>query len=96
MSGLGGVELFVAGAIATGYALSALFFLRFWVRTHDAFFAAFAAAFALMSANQVVTAFSHSDRGEDARAYLLRLAAFAIIILAVLGKNAPEQVGRAD
>jgi hypothetical protein len=82
-----GATFFVAGALCAGYALAGLFFLRFWIRTRDRFFAAFAAAFWLMAANQVVAAFTPMPRGEDSRAYLLRLLAFIIIIAAVLDKN---------
>ncbi len=80
---------FVSGALFAGFAVASLFFLRFWARTRDAFFAAFAAAFALMAANQAFAGFGHAGAGEDPRAYLLRLLAFALIIIAVLGKNAP-------
>ncbi|MBV9996786.1 MAG: hypothetical protein JO127_16415 [Caulobacteraceae bacterium] len=83
------IALFVSGALCAGFAIAAVFFLRFWARTRDAFFMALSAAFWLMAANQMVSSFSRATRGEDAWAYLLRLAAFVIIIVAVLGKNAP-------
>jgi hypothetical protein len=79
--------LFVGGALTAGYAIAGLFFLRFWTRTHDRLFAAFAAAFWLMAVNQVVASFSRHAHVEDSAAYLLRLAAFVLIILAVLSKN---------
>ncbi len=78
--------LFVAGALFASYAVVALFFLRFWIRTRDRFFAGFAAAFALMAGNQVAAAFTATAHGEDARAYLMRLLAFVIIIITVLDK----------
>ena len=81
------VVMFVAGALSTGYAISGLFFLRFWVRTRDRLFAAFALAFWLMALNQAVSAFSRQADAENSAAYLLRLAAFVLIIFAVLGKN---------
>ena len=83
------VVLFVSGALCAGFAVVALFFLRFFARTRDPFFAAFAVAFALMAANQAVAGVFHATAAEDPRAYLLRLAAFVVIILAVLAKNAP-------
>lgn len=81
------VELFVAGAMSAGYAIAGLFFLRFWARTRDALFAAFAIAFGLMATNQGVAAFERHAHAETGAAYLLRLAAFVLIIVAVLGKN---------
>lgn len=81
------LALFISGILCAGFALSAVFFLRFWVSTRDAFFGLFSAAFWLMAANQAVSGLSHAARGEDARAYLLRLAAFLLIIMAILGKN---------
>jgi hypothetical protein len=88
------MTLFVSGALCAGYAVTALFFLRFWVRTRDRFFACFSAPFALMAANEIAAALTATPRGQDARDYLLRLLAFVIIIIAVLDKNtgdAPRQ-----
>ena len=87
MSPSPGTVLFVAGAISTGYAMAGLFFLRFWWRTRDRLFAAFAVAFWLMALNQAVAAFSRHEHAENSVAYLLRLAAFVLIIVAVLSKN---------
>jgi hypothetical protein len=87
MSPSSGTVLFVAGAMSVGYAMAGLFFLRFWWRTRDRLFAAFAGAFWLMALNQTVAGFSRYDHVENSAAYLLRLAAFALIIVAVLGKN---------
>jgi hypothetical protein len=84
------VALFIAGALAAGFAVAALFFLRFWVRTRDLLFAAFAVAFLLMAANQAVAGLAQTSRGEDPRAYLLRLAAFVVIIVAVIAKNSKD------
>jgi hypothetical protein len=79
--------LFVGGAMSAGFAMAGLFFLRFWWRTRDHLFAAFAIAFWLMALNQAAAAFSRFEHAENSAAYLLRLAAFVLIILAVLGKN---------
>lgn len=80
------VALFVAGAMSAGYAVAGLFFLRFWVRTRDRLFGVFAVAFWLMALNQGIAGFSRHAQAENSAAYLLRLAAFVLIILAVLGK----------
>lgn len=85
-----GLAMFTAGAVSAGYVVAGLFFLRFWTRTRDRLFAAFAVAFWLMALNQVVTAFSRAANVENSAAYLLRLAAFVLIIIAVLSKNGPR------
>jgi len=78
---------FIGGVLTAGFAVAALFFLRFWKRTADRLFLTFAAAFVLLAANQaapILLGISSEDQGYI---YLLRLAGFALIILAILGKN---------
>jgi len=78
---------FITGALTAGYLVAALFFVKFWRRTRDGLFATFAAAFVLMAINQAAPlAFAIPDE-RIAEVYLLRLAAFVLIILAVLRKN---------
>ena len=78
---------FVSGLITMGFFVSGLFFIRFWARTRDMLFAAFAAAFWLLAANQALLALSNLPVEEKSWMYLLRLAAFVIIILAIALKN---------
>jgi len=78
---------FVSGLITMGFLISGLFFIRYWVRTRDMLFAAFAAAFWLLGANQTLLALSDLPVEERSWMYLLRLAAFVIIITAVALKN---------
>ncbi|HSV01607.1 MAG TPA: DUF5985 family protein [Phenylobacterium sp.] len=78
---------FIAGALSFGYLVAGLFFLKFWRRTHDVLFLAFAAAFALMALNQAVPAIIGIPDEAASGVYLLRLAAFLLIIWAILRKN---------
>jgi hypothetical protein len=78
---------FISGLITMGFLISGLFFVRFWARTRDLLFAAFAAAFWLLAANQALLALSDLPVEERSWMYLLRLAAFVIIILAIALKN---------
>ena len=78
---------FVSGLITMGYLIAGLFFLRFWARTADRLFAAFAIAFWLLAANQGLVAITDVPKEEHTWFYLLRLAAFLLIIAAVIGKN---------
>jgi hypothetical protein len=76
---------FVAGASAALAAVAAVFFLHFWRQTHDRFFALFALAFGVFAANRI--ALSAVTREHDTWVYGLRLAAFLLILLAILLKN---------
>ena len=78
---------FLSGAVTFGFLLAALFFLRFWKRTGDLLFAAFAGAFALLGVNQALLALSNIAVEERSWVYVLRIAAFALIIGAIALKN---------
>jgi hypothetical protein len=78
---------FAGGALTLGYLAAGLFFLKFWRRTRDALFLAFAAAFALLAGNQAVPVLFGVASEDQSYIYLLRLAGFALIIWAVLRKN---------
>lgn len=83
----GTLAVFVAGAIAMGYLVIALFFLRFWRRTGDRFFMIFGIAFGLLAANNGAFYLTGEAIREPAWIYLIRLAAFVLIIIAVVSKN---------
>jgi membrane-associated PAP2 superfamily phosphatase len=78
---------FLAGAVAAGFLLAGLFFLRFWRRTRDGLFLAFAAAFFLLGFGQALLALAHLPDEERSWLYLIRLAAFALILAAIVRKN---------
>jgi hypothetical protein len=78
---------FLSGAVSFGYLVCALLFLRFWKRTSDELFVAFAIAFALLGVGQAAVALANVPTEERGSLYLFRLAAFAIIIFAILRKN---------
>jgi hypothetical protein len=78
---------FSFGAVAMGHLVACVFFLKFWSRTGDQLFAAFAAAFGLFSVEQFLIAVVGLPREEQTWFYLLRLLAFLLIIGAILRKN---------
>ena len=78
---------FLGGLIGMGLTVAAAFFFRFWIRTRDSLFLAFSASFALMALNQTLVILLQVPREEQSIFYLLRLAAFLLIIAAVLRKN---------
>ena len=78
---------FLAGAIVAGFALAGLFFLKSWKRTHDELFLAFTGAFWLLGLGQALLTFSNIPLEERTPLYLLRLAAFVLILIAIWRKN---------
>jgi hypothetical protein len=81
------MENYIAGLITMGYLVAGLFFLRFWRRTHDGLFMVFAIAFWLLTANSALVVLGGIPREEHSWIYLLRLAAFVLIIIAIVRKN---------
>jgi membrane-associated PAP2 superfamily phosphatase len=80
---------FLSGAISLGFFVAGLFFLRFSRRTRDSLFFAFAIAFALLGTGQAVQALANIPQEEKSYIFLIRLAAFAIILAAIARKNRP-------
>ncbi len=76
---------FFAGMFTTGFLVIGAIFLRFWRRTQDTLFLAFAGAFALLAAEQAATVFGAD--GASAVLYLLRLGAFGLNVAAIVAKN---------
>lgn len=78
---------FFSGAITMGFLVAGFFFLRSWKRTHDVLFLAFAAAFWLLGLGQALLAFTDIPVEERSWLYLLRLAAFTLILVSIWKKN---------
>jgi hypothetical protein len=78
---------FLSGSITLGFLIAGLFFLRFWRRTDDSLFLAFAAAFALLGLGQGIQALASIPQEERSYIFLIRLAAFTIILAAIVRKN---------
>lgn len=78
---------FFAGMITMGYFVASAFFFRFWVRTSDALFIAFSVAFLLLAISAALASLLSLPYEERSWLYLLRLAAFVLLIAAILGKN---------
>lgn len=78
---------FLSGAVTFGFLVCGLFFLRFWRRTRDELFIGFALAFVLLGISQGVLAVGNISTEERGSLYLLRLAAFVILLVAIARKN---------
>lgn len=85
---------FLNGANLMGAAVAALFFLRFWRQTGDRLFASFALAFTLLGANWLALSLTSPDYEFRPLLYLMRLAAFVLIIAAIIDKNRLKKTSR--
>ena len=81
------MDQFLMGAIALGWVVAALFFLRFWRQTHDRLFAIFALSFALLELTRIVMACLNTDAEDATFPYWIRLVAYLLILVAIVDKN---------
>ena len=84
---------FLSGAVAMGFVVASGFFARFWRRTADRLFLAFAAAFALLAVNQVLAAVIEAGDERTLFVYSLRVLGFLLILAAIVDKNIPSRRG---
>jgi hypothetical protein len=73
--------------ISMGFAVAALFFLRFWRASRDRLFLYFAVAFGLEAANRAIYAYNGAHSEEVTFYFSLRLLAFLLILWAIVEKN---------
>jgi hypothetical protein len=85
------IQNMFGGAIAFGFCVIGLFFLKFWRRTRDPFFGAFALAFFLMGGGRIVEAILRNANESNPMVYLIRSLGFAIIIFAIVQKNVADK-----
>jgi len=75
------------GATAMGCWIAMLFFLRFWRESRDRLFGMFSAAFLLLGLSRFGLVLSHDPSEGDTFLYWLRLAAYLLILVAIVDKN---------
>jgi hypothetical protein len=86
---------FLSGVLVTGYAVIGLFFLRFWKQSRDRLVLFFALAFCMLAVQRLALTVSlpfalfQNEEGAEGHLafYLMRLAAYVLILLAILDKN---------
>lgn len=90
----------VSGAIVMGYVVAGLFFLRYWRDTRDRLFLVFVVAFWMLGLQRALLNLIDVAAEDQAVFYLLRLAAFLLILWAVVDKNlvrrGARSTGKAD
>lgn len=81
------MNAFLLGALAMAFLAAGMFFVRFYMRTHDRFFLFFSVALGIMSANQVALMALGEESEFRSLVYLFRLGAFLVILVAIYDKN---------
>ena len=84
----------LAGAIAMGSLVIALFFLRFWRTTNDRFFLYFALSFLIEGLHRVYSSGESAMSESSPHHYLIRLVAYLLILWAIFEKNFPRDKGK--
>lgn len=89
---------YLSGAVTLGFLVSAGFFFRFWRKTADRLFLAFAAAFVLFALNQLLGAALVVRTEPSSLIYVLRVLGFILILAAIVDKNtrASQDASRAS
>lgn len=87
------MNAFFLGATAMGSVCIAFFFLRFWHRSRDPFHLLFAASFVLLGVQRILLTALDDTAEAFPASYLMRLAAYLLIIIAVVGKNVRGREG---
>lgn len=81
------MDSFFQGCIATAFVIAGVFFLRYWKDTCDRLFCLFALAFIILGLNRGMLVALAQSNEDISHLYLVRLAAFLILIAAIVDKN---------
>lgn len=81
------IEGFLLGVIVTGSAIAAAYFARFWRKTRDPLFLAFAVAFLIEAGNRLAFLSLENPNEGAAGIYLVRLLSYLVILVAIIHKN---------
>jgi hypothetical protein len=81
---------FLSGMTTMGYLLASLYFFRFWRRTNDGLFIYFGVSFSMLALSQALTTVTSSPGDDQSWVYLLRFAAFTLLIVGIVAKNLGE------
>jgi hypothetical protein len=81
------MTVFLWGALAMASFVAGLIFLKFWSRTRDSLFCLFGAAFFVFALNWSLLGTTHPSEESRHYAYVVRLAAYLLILMGILIKN---------
>jgi hypothetical protein len=77
----------LAGGLAAGYLVAMLFFFRFWRDTRDRLFLLFGIAFLIFAGQRAALAFGPDSLEDQTPLFLLRLAGYVLILVAIVDRN---------
>lgn len=78
---------FISGAMAAASLTVGFFFAQFYKKLGDRFFLLFAIAFNILAFERIILLFFQVRNESQPGIYLIRLAAFLIILSAIVDKN---------
>lgn len=81
------LTFFFSGIIFTSFGFAGIFFLKFWKKTKERFFLAFALACWALSIERIAMLIESKNNETSAWVYLFRLVAFFLVFLAVYHAN---------
>jgi len=80
-------EIFLLGVLSTLAIVAGAFFLKFWRKTRDGLFLAFAASFLIRGLNDIIRASMARPNEASPFSYLVGLGASLLIVIAIVRKN---------
>jgi hypothetical protein len=81
------IQTLLGGGDVMGFIVAALLFLRARLRTKDSLFSVFSVAFVFLALNQFLSGLNVFGADAQSWVFLPRLAAFTLLIVAIVGKN---------
>lgn len=81
------IEGFLLGVVSAASLTVSVFFFKFWRKTRDFLFLAFAISFLIEGCNRIAVLFLAAPNEGHPVIYLVRLLAFLLILTAILWKN---------
>jgi hypothetical protein len=85
---------FLSGMVTAGNLVAALFFFRFWRRTKEQLFVNFSISFVLFAVSQFGSIWYEGPHDDNTWIFLLRLAGFVLLLVAIVRKNFTPTVPR--
>jgi hypothetical protein len=85
----GRVDLFslLSGAIVMAFAVAGTFFARFYLRSRERLFLAFAVSFWLQALQRLLLATLTRGSENEVYAYLVRFLAYLVLLIAIVDRN---------
>lgn len=87
------INAFMSGGIAVAFVMIGICFFRFWRQSHIRLFLLFSLAFYLLTIERIVLVLTDPNNEFTPYVYSIRLAAFVVIIIAIIDQNRTRSDG---